>query len=298
MDPRDADTVELHKPAIAAAKYFCKPGPVLGFEFGAASHRGNWRPTNQDHYAVIRRVRAQQLLLSNLPDHNELLTIPDQAYGIAVADGMGSTLHGDLASQLAIRTAWELAGRTTSWVMQLADLHSQELSERIEGFSYLMQKAFEEEFQSNPEFDRSGTTWTCAYLVGSFAIVAALGDSPCFLWRKGTMCRISKDHTVEQEFIDAGVRPEIADRYRHVLTRCFASTTPSARPDVHHLRLQSEDQLLLCTNGLTDMVAATCIASCLDDSPDSQTACNGLIEMALAAGGHDNVTAVLARATS
>jgi protein phosphatase len=296
MDPREADTVELHTPELAAAKYFCKPGPVLGFEFGAATHRGNWRPTNQDHYAVIRRVRAQQLLLSNLPDHNKLLPIPDVAYGMAVADGMGATAHGDLASQLAIRTAWDLASRATSWVMRLADLNSQELSERIEGFSFLMQKAFEEEFQSNPEFDRSGTTWTCAYLVSSFAVVAALGDSPCFLWRKGTMRQISTDHTVEQEFVAAGVRPEIAGKYRHVLTRCFASTSPSARPDVHHLRLHSDDQLLICTDGLTDMIDADCVAGCLDRAPDPQTACDQLIERALAAGGHDNVTAVLARA--
>jgi protein phosphatase len=83
-----------------------------------------------------------------------------------------------------------------------------------------------------------------------------------------------------------------------VLTRCFASTTPSARPDVHHLRLQSDDQLLLCTDGLSDMVDANCIASCLDSSPDPQTACNRLIELALKAGGHDNVTAVLSRARS
>ena len=68
------------------------------------------------------------------------------------------------------------------------------------------------------------------------------------------------------------------------------------RPDVHHLRLQAGDQLLLCTDGLTDMVRAERIAQCLDESPDAKSACDGLIALALAAGGKDNVTAVLARA--
>ena len=111
------------------------------------------------------------------------------------------------------------------------------------------------------------------------------------------MQQISVDHTVEQEFVEAGVRPEIAGKFRHVLTRCFAGNSHNARPDVHHLRLYAGDQLLLCTDGLTDLVDGVSIAQCLDGSPDPQSACDQLIQLALAAGGHDNVTAVLARAT-
>jgi protein phosphatase len=243
----------------------------------------------------MRRTRTQQLLLTNVP--TERLSLPtDEAYAMAVADGIGGSDCGDLASQLAIRAAWELAGRTTSWVMKLGNLHSDELAERIQGFTHQMQQAFLDELQANPEFGDSGTTWTSAYLVSSFAIVAQIGDSPCFLWRGGTMARMSRDHTVEQEFIAAGVAPEIAGQYSHLLTRSFGSRSTDARPDVLHLRLQAGDQLLLCTDGLTDMVPAERIAQCLDESPDAQSACDGLISLALAAGGKDNVTVVLARA--
>ena len=109
------------------------------------------------------------------------------------------------------------------------------------------------------------------------------------------MGRISTEHTVEQEFVAAGLRPEIAVKYRHMLTRCFGSNSREVRPDVHHLRLQPKDQLLLCTDGLTDSVGLDRIAQCLDNPPDAQSACEDLIELALAAGGKDNVTAVLAR---
>jgi PPM family protein phosphatase len=294
MDRDIAETVELTKPAIAAEKYFFKSAIDLAFEFGAASHAGLCRAENQDHYAIVRRRRTQELLLSNVPK-GELVLPPDESFGMAVADGMSATSRGDLASRLAIRAAWELAGRTTSWVMKLADINTHELSERVEGFTYMMQKAFEEEVDTNPEFADSGTTWTCAYFVSSFAVVANIGDSPCFLWRDGIMGRISTEHTVEQEFVAAGVRPEIAGKYRHMLTRCFGSNSRNVRPDVHHLRLQSRDQLLLCTDGLTDLVGLDRIAQCLDESPDAQSACDDLIELALAAGGKDNVTAVVAR---
>src|SRR5262249_27665490 len=155
---------------------------------------------------------------TNVPKR-ELVLPPDESFGMAVADGMGATSRGDLASRLAIRTAWELAGRTTSWVMKLADLDMQELSERVEGFTYMMQKPFEEEADANPEFADSGTTWTCAYFVSCYVVVASVGDSPCLLWRDGSMERISNEHTVEQAFVAAGMRPEIAGRYRHMLTR-------------------------------------------------------------------------------
>jgi protein phosphatase len=295
MAEHDRDTIENVSPALAAAKYFVEPSAELAFEFGAASHAGLKRPDNQDHYIVLRRIRTQQLLLTSVP--TEPLTLPsDEAFGMAVADGMGGAGRGELASRLAIREAWDLAGRTTSWVMQLRDLNTSELTERVEGFVYMMQQAFQHEHMANPEFANSGTTWTSAYLVSGFAIVTQLGDSPSFLWRDGTFRRITTDHTIEREFIAAGVAPEIAGKYSHMLTRCLRFDALQDRPDVYHLRLQPGDQLLVCTDGLTNMVAENYIAQCLDESPTAQSACDGLIALALDAGGKDNVTAVLARA--
>jgi protein phosphatase len=180
--------------------------------------------------------------------------------------------------------------------MKLEDMNSSELAERVEGFIYLMQQAFVHEFKANPQFANSGTTWTSAYLVSGFAVVAQIGDSPTFLWRDGTMRRVSVDHTIQQEFISAGVAPEIAGKFSHMLTRCLGYESQNTRPDVHFLRLKPGDQLLICTDGLTDMVPDPNIAECLDDSADAQTACDNLIKLALDAGGRDNVTAVLAKA--
>jgi PPM family protein phosphatase len=294
MSTNDSDTVPNVKPQLAAAKYFVDSASSLSYEFGAASHAGLKRSDNQDHYVVLRRTRTQQLLLTNMPTE-QLPTPSDEAYAMAVADGMGGYGCGSLASQLAIRSAWELAGRTTSWVMKLGDLHASDLSERVEAFTYMMQQSFEHEFKSNPDFGYSGTTWTSAYFVSSFAVLANIGDSPSFLWRGGVMSRVTTDHTVEHEFVAAGVSPEIAGKYGHMLTRCLGHESKNARPDVYHLRLQPGDQVLLCTDGLTDMVSDTRIAECIDDATTAQAACDQLIALALEAGGKDNVTAVLAR---
>jgi protein phosphatase len=296
MAQQDTETVDNVKPALAASKYFIhSPVADLDFDFGAASHVGHHRSENQDHYIVLRRTRTQQLLFTNVPTDD--LTLPsDETYAMAVADGMGGQGQGGLASRIAIKAGWELAGRTCSWVMKLEDLNSDELTERIEGFVYLMQQAFEQEFRANPHFGDSGTTFTAAYFVSSFAAVTQIGDSPSFLWRNGTMKRVSVDHTVEQEFITAGVAPAIAGKFSHMLTRCLGYDSHNARPDVHFLRLLPGDQLLLCTDGLTDMVPEPQIAECLDEAPDAQAACFNLISRALNAGGKDNVTAVLARA--
>ncbi|HEX3598908.1 MAG TPA: PP2C family serine/threonine-protein phosphatase [Lacipirellulaceae bacterium] len=296
MSLQDTDTVENVKPALAAAKYFVNNlSDTLAFDFGAASHVGLRRSENQDHYLVLRRTRTQQLLFTNMP--TEDLALPsDETHAIAVADGMGGSGSGGLASQVALRAGWELAGRTTSWIMKLENLDSHEITERIEGFVYMLQQAFMHEFKTNPELGNSGTTFTSAYFVNTFAAVTQVGDSPCFIWRDGTMRRISIDHTIEQEFISAGVAPEIAGKFSHMLTRCLGYESQNARPDVHFLRLKPTDQLLICTDGLTDMVSDVHIAQCLDESPTAQAACDGLVDLALKGSGKDNVTAVLARA--
>jgi protein phosphatase len=293
MARHDTDTVENIKPALAAAKYFVRTPESLSYDFGAATHIGLRRSENQDHYIVLRRTRTQQLLLTNMP--TEDLKLPtDEVYAIAVADGMGGTGFGSLASEIAIRTGWDLAGRTTSWIMKLDSLDSHELTERIEGFVYMLQQAFIQEYESNPKFANSGTTFTSAYFVSSFVAISQVGDSPCFLWRDGTMRRVSTDHTIEQEFITAGVAPEIAGKFSHMLTRCLGYESHNARPDVHFLRLRPGDHVLVCTDGLTDMVSEAVIAECLDASPTAQVASDALVRLALDGGGKDNVTAVVA----
>jgi protein phosphatase len=101
--------------------------------------------------------------------------------------------------------------------------------------------------------------------------------------------------------IDAGVAnsDDPAPRsMRHVLTAAIGSLDERIEPQVQRFRLRSADQLLLCTDGLTEMVDDELIASVLRESPSAQAACENLVDMALGAGGTDNITVAVARFTN
>ena len=100
-------TLDLKLPSQADAQYGDPPIPVTA-EFGAASHVGLVRESNEDHYAVVRRTRTREMLLTNLPPQ-ELELTQEAAYVMTVADGMGGEVFGELASRLALTAAWELA---------------------------------------------------------------------------------------------------------------------------------------------------------------------------------------------
>src|SRR5258708_312557 len=103
----DDDTVDQHAATDPVARYFGNLTPSLQVEFGGASHAGLVRTNNEDHYAVVRRYRSREVLLTNMPP-DAYPPHQDSVYAFAVADGVGGAAFGELASELALRTGWEL----------------------------------------------------------------------------------------------------------------------------------------------------------------------------------------------
>jgi protein phosphatase len=137
-----------------------------------------------------------------------------------------------------------------------------------------------------------GTTLTGAYVIGLDAFIAHVGDSRAYLYRERALTRLTSDHTLAQEMLDAGLPAPEAKR--HVLTNVLGGAKRDVRIDFHHVQLRDGDRLLFCSDGLTEMVADERIASLLAENVDPQAACQVLIDAALANGGRDNVTAVVA----
>jgi serine/threonine protein phosphatase PrpC len=143
-----------------------------------------------------------------------------------------------------------------------------------------------------------GTTLTVACSVGADLVLYYVGDSRAYLFRQGKLHRLTRDHTLAQHLADEGciAQEEIAThRSRHVLTRALGQSGGEVEAELQHLRLANGDRLLLCTDGMTDMVPDARIAEVLCGLDRSHEACRALIDLALAAGGRDNVTVVLAR---
>jgi protein phosphatase len=146
-----------------------------------------------------------------------------------------------------------------------------------------------------------GTTLTVAGALGSDLIIGHVGDSRAYLLRADSFEQLTTDHTLAQALIDAGVvnRDDPASRsMRHVLTAAVGSLGEQVKPQVQRFTLRIGDQLLLCTDGLTEVVEDGIIAQVLREAKTAQIACQSLVDLALAGGGTDNVTVVLAHFVS
>jgi protein phosphatase len=292
-DFHDNDTVELPTADDLFAKHFGPPPPPVRVTAGAASHAGKVRENNEDHFLVVRRRRTRTVLLTNLPD-GFLRPSADSAYILAVADGMGGHAFGELASALALRSGWDQATSAIKWTWVVTDKEVQDLKERVEIVFQRMHETLLDRAQGDPVLAGMGTTLTGAYTVGPEAFVAHVGDSRAYLVRAGRLTQITRDQTLAQQAHDLGL-PVLLASWRHALTNCLGARNQELQVEFQHLRLADGDRLLLCTDGLTDMVPDDQIAELLRRVEDPQQAADALIDLALKRGGIDNVTAVVAR---
>jgi PPM family protein phosphatase len=286
-----AETQEFPPERDELAKYFGPSPTAVKVTFGALSHPGKVRPNNEDHYLVVQRRRSRTVLLTNLPGE---VTDPaeDNVYVLAVADGIGGSAFGELASRFALHNAFDLGHSAVKWVFRITEQEIKDLKEQLEAILQLVHRGLVARGNADPSLEGMGTTLTGAYLIGLDAFIAHVGDSRAYLFRAGVLTRLTRDHTMAQEMIDAGLPVEPS--LRHMLTNCLGGREHKLKVDFNHVLLTDQDRMLWCTDGLSDMVTDDEIAAILGYQPDPQAACQALVDAALENGGKDNVTVVLA----
>jgi serine/threonine protein phosphatase PrpC len=274
--------------------------PLEG-EVAAATHQGHVRENNEDSYFLMKFGRSLEKLSTNLEDYFLEENYSITGFGILVADGMGGMAAGDVASRMAICKLIELVIDTSDWTLALKrNKDVKTVFERMTRRFYEIDRTLKEAAKSDHTLYGMGTTLTVAGTLGNDLVLGHVGDSRAYLLRGNIFRQLTRDHTLAQMLIDAGVAnsDDPAPRsMRHVLTAAIGSLDERIEPQVQRFRLRSGDQLLLCTDGLTEMVNDELIASVLRESASAQAACENLIDMALGAGGTDNVTVALARFT-
>jgi serine/threonine protein phosphatase PrpC len=295
MSNPEEDTAVFVAGGQFTADFFDRRSPELRFEFGAATHTGNVRTNNEDHYAIVKRRRTSELILSNI-DPRELVLADDCAYGLVVADGMGGARFGEFASRIALQRMFELAQQATSWVMKYTDMDVLQIRERVQAYIQEIQSTLQKYVAADPAMAGMGTTWTSAHLLAHHALVVHIGDSRAYLLQDGELHQVSRDETMAQAFIDSGLAPDSVKRFRHILLNNLGGEKENVTAQIHHFQISSGDRLLLCTDGLTDMVSEKDVATILQQSSSAQAACDALIKAALENGGKDNVTAIVASA--
>ena len=273
-------------------------GALMAIDVAAATHAGHVRTNNEDHYLVIRFGRSLEFLQTNINPEFLRSNYSLTGYGLLVADGLGGMAGGEIASRTALTKIVNLVIDTPDWILGFED------PAKLDMVMARMTERFlkvDETLKSEADHDASligmGTTLTTAATLNNDMMIAHIGDSRAYLFRNHKLTQLTRDHTVAQELIDAGIeRSDPATQsMRHVLTAALGSLGSRIQPQVQRIRLQDNDQVLLCTDGLTEMVDDKTIASLLRNTSTAAKACEDLTTVALAAGGSDNITVVLAR---
>ena len=296
-EAREADTTEFEiKDGPTSAQR--TPRLAVGVEFAAISDPGRVRSNNEDHYLITRMSRTFRPIQTNMPDGELPDPFDDVAYGMVVADGMGGLSAGEKASQLAIRTGVELVLNSPRWATRIDEEEARHLIGRMCEYFRKVDNAVIGESRAHRGLRGMGTTLTLAYSVGADVFIVHAGDSRAYLHRGGRLSQLTRDHTMAQNLADVGaIKPEEVHRHntRHVLTNFVGGPSLGVDPEIATLQVQDGDILLICSDGLSEMVRDAEIAAILGEARPLEEVVRSLIDRALANGGRDNVTVVLAR---
>ena len=220
----------------------------------------------------------------------------DQELGIAVlADGMGGHKAGEIAAHMAVKFVLD---KLRKFVLQENSV-SITGSQLLEFVSNTISSSNAEIYsaqEAEEAYKGMGTTIVATVVIGSQIYVGHVGDSRLYLYRNRTVQRLTKDHSLVQDLIDRGFYTEREARSAsvgHVVTRALG-TRPEVEVDANEEPLQAYDLLLLCSDGLTDMVSDWQIAEIIDENiADLEVAAKKLIALANHYGGKDNISVIL-----
>jgi protein phosphatase len=295
----DADTLE-----IRLAKALSRPPePDTGsarvqVDIAAQTHQGLVRSANEDHHLVMRFGRTLETLLTSLPADQAPVRAEEAGYGLLVADGVGGAAAGERASRLALSTLVGLILNTPDWILSEDAEDTERVIQRLADRYRRIHEVLLDQGLGDSRLWGMGTTMTVAGSLGASVVIGHIGDSRAYLFRGGTLHQLTRDHTWAQTLVEMGrLSAEEAARHpmRHVLIRSLGGRERNVEGDFQRAWLADGDQLLLCTDGLTDMVDDAAIASLLGGAATSNDACQALVAAALEKGGKDNVTVALAR---
>jgi len=247
--------------------------PSLRFEFVSASDTGRSRNNNEDSVAV------------------------DEAAGLAVlADGMGGYNAGEVASGMATAFIRAELGR---WLTEASERATDgDVRRAMDICVENANRAIFNAANSNAQYAGMGTTLLLTVLRDTRALIGHVGDSRCYRLRDGALSQITRDHSLLQEQIDAGlITPAQAavSQHKNLVTRAVG-VEDTVLLETHIHELLPGDKLLLCSDGLSDMIDDELIAELLQQHDALPEAAAALVDAANDAGGRDNISVILVHA--
>jgi protein phosphatase len=272
-------------------------------EVAGVSHPGKLRERNDDHFLVSRVSHKQEILLTNLPPDQIPEQTSDEGYSYIVADGMGGMAAGEFASRLAITMYWKLLQESMKGALKgnqrlrITEREARACLDQIRRSLEKIDRTLTEEGRSDERLFGMGTTITAAFSRDHHLFIVHLGDSRAYLYRRGQLEQLTRDHTVAQALADAGqIKQEDVRKHakRNTLINYLGGHHGNVKPDLSWLRMEDGDCLVLCSDGLSDVVDDTSISQILTQQDTASAAAQALLDEALSRGGKDDVTVVVA----
>ena len=265
------------------------------FKMTVATNVGLVRSNNEDNFIVCPDLSVKNNWFVPA-DPNEVISLGENGCVMVVADGMGGMNAGEVASELAVNSIKESFSSVKDFK------HIADCSNHIETFlkkaivdadSVIKKRVKEDESTSG-----MGTTIVVTWVVDDVAHIAWCGDSRAYLFnRNAGLSRLSNDHSYVQELVDSGkLDPELAFDHpnSNIITRSLGDSSTKARPDYVCKRLSTGDYLLLCTDGLCGLCRDEEILNVMMcEYPSLEDYRTQLFNIALEAGGYDNITIAL-----
>lgn len=277
------------------------PNPAVTAEVAGLTHAGLVRASNQDQFLIAGLERALLVEDSSLPaDPGTHLGDRPQGRIFIVADGIGGHGGGEVASAVATDAMTHYAFAAMPWVLSGVGATPQELVNGLRDAMERAQARMRRVAHRKGINQDLGTTLTMAYVAWPNLFLVHVGDSRAYLLREGGLHRLTRDHTLAQQLVDGNAMTEEEakrSRFSHVLVNAVGGQSDELHVELHQISLAADDQLLLCSDGLYDMLDDAQIAEHLVAGKDRPVAevVRALVDAANGAGGRDNVTVVVAR---
>jgi len=219
----------------------------------------------------------------------------DEKMGLlVVADGMGGHASGEKASNLAINVIRDYL-QGPQQIIGDHDPSYSEATNRLNSSIRLANQAVYEAAQSSPQLKGMGTTIAAVLLTGNKLSIAHIGDSRAYLIRAGGIDQLTDDHSMVNEQVKRSIitKEEAAQsEMKNLLTKALG-VRMETQADLDELTVFGDDILLLCTDGLSNMITDKTALEIISSAQSASAACDSLVNAANENGGKDNITAIV-----
>jgi serine/threonine protein phosphatase PrpC len=283
--------------AQASAELAANPRQDAHVEAGGVTDVGRLRSTNEDAFLIATLQRSINVHEAS-PGARGWFPGDPAGTLLIVADGMGGQGGGNVASSTAVNAVANYLLNLMPWVKVNDNCSPPTARTSLRGELSTAVMAGDETVRAEGAHagtPRMGTTLTMAFVLWPFVYIAHVGDTRCYLSTSGQLRCLTTDHNLAQKFVEESPRPvEPPEQLQHILWNALGAGIDRPVPEVSKVQISGGGVLLLCSDGLNKHVSDETIQSVLQSREPCAARAAKLVELANAAGGTDNITAVVA----